>query len=557
MDQLVDEWAAAVGAHRVVYDPFGDQPRDAQIADADLLVSFGADFLETWGSPVDYTWQFSQMHGYREGRRGKFVWVGPHRPLTGLNADEWIAARPGTEIVVAQALAGQVSPAEAAREAQVDEAKLASLVEEFGRGRAVALGPGRALAGSDTRALRAAIAGLNGGGATAPQQGGGAADVTRLVQAMQAGDIDVLLIDASNPVHTLPAGLGFEEALTRVRTRVSFSSMPDDTSKRCNFLLPQHHFLEAWGDYEPRPGVRSLVQPAMRPVFNTKQLGDVLIAITRRLAAEAGAEPPIGVTTYLEFLRESFGLEGEAWRQALRDGGQFDAEPVPAPAGPGVQDPPSEPTEQPELEAGVMSPPDPAAVAGGTAAAAATRRPQPFEGPEDGLHLLVYPSYRFFDGRNADRPWLLELPDPVTKVSWDSWVELHPETAEELGLRQGEVVEVTSEHGTIEAPVYRYPGVRRDTVAIQMGLGHEEFGRYTRERGANPNRLLGPAIDQGTDTFASYGIRVRVSSAGRRHPLYEAGRGYSTTARWHRPSRWPVCGRPTRKDRASSRARTR
>jgi anaerobic selenocysteine-containing dehydrogenase/Fe-S-cluster-containing dehydrogenase component len=523
MDQLVDEWASAVGAHRVVYDPFGDQPRDAQIADADLLVSFGADFLETWGSPVDYTWQFSQMHGYREGRRGKFVWVGPHRPLTGLNADEWIAARPGTEIVVAQALAGQVSPAEAAREAQVDEAKLASLVEEFGRGRAVALGPGRALAGSDTRALRAAIAGLNGGGATAPQQGGGAADVTRLVQAMQAGDIDVLLIDASNPVHTLPAGLGFEEALTRVRTRVSFSSMPDDTSKRCNFLLPQHHFLEAWGDYEPRPGVRSLVQPAMRPVFNTKQLGDVLIAITRRLAAEAGAEPPIGVTTYLEFLRESFGLEGEAWRQALRDGGQFDAEPVPAPAGPGVQDPPSEPTEQPELEAGVMSPPDPAAVAGGTAAAAATRRPQPFEGPEDGLHLLVYPSYRFFDGRNADRPWLLELPDPVTKVSWDSWVELHPETAEELGLRQGEVVEVTSEHGTIEAPVYRYPGVRRDTVAIQMGLGHEEFGRYTRERGANPNRLLGPAIDQGTDTFASYGIRVRVSSAGRRHPLYEAG----------------------------------
>src|SRR5690606_2815895 len=85
MDQLVNDWVAAVGARRVIYDVYADQPRNLDFSQADVLVSFGADFLETWGSPVDYAWQFAQMHSVRDGRRGKFVWIGPHRPLTGVN----------------------------------------------------------------------------------------------------------------------------------------------------------------------------------------------------------------------------------------------------------------------------------------------------------------------------------------------------------------------------------------------------------------------------------------------------------------------------------------
>src|SRR5688572_14527526 len=86
MDALVDEWVAAIGARRVILDTWSDQPRGLDFSNADVLVSFGADFLETWGSPVEYAWQFAQMHSYRNGRRGKFIWIGPHRPLTGLNA---------------------------------------------------------------------------------------------------------------------------------------------------------------------------------------------------------------------------------------------------------------------------------------------------------------------------------------------------------------------------------------------------------------------------------------------------------------------------------------
>ncbi|HEX2191231.1 MAG TPA: molybdopterin dinucleotide binding domain-containing protein, partial [Longimicrobiaceae bacterium] len=163
-----------------------------------------------------------------------------------------------------------------------------------------------------------------------------------------------------------------------------------------------------------------------------------------------------------------------------------------------------------------------------TAVAPATYQPAEFEGVEGAaFHLVVYPSYRFFDGRTANRPWLLELPDPVTKVSWESWVEIHPEAARELGIDQGQYLEVTSPYGSVTAPAYIWPGVRRDTVAIQTGLGHAGFGRFTEGRGVNPNALLGVRTDPATGAFASYGVRVRVTPTGKdsrlRQGLFEGG----------------------------------
>src|SRR6185295_10076465 len=123
--------------------------------------------------------------------------------------------------------------------------------------------------------------------------------------------------------------------------------------------------------------------------------------------------------------------------------------------------------------------PTPAPVAAAPAPAAGASAAPTFEGDANGYALVVYPSYRFYDGRTANRPWLLELPDPVTKVPWDMWVEVHPRTAEKLGVKQGDVLEVKSPHGSIELPAYVWPGVRDDAVAIQMGMGHEGFGRWT------------------------------------------------------------------------------
>ncbi len=520
MATLADEFLRSVGGRRVTWAPLEDAPRDVQFADAGMLVAFGADFLETWGSPVDYAWQFSQMHGYTKGRqRGRFVWVGPHRPLTGLNADQWVAPKPGTEALVALAMSGAVSAADAAAQTGVKQDVLEKLAAEFRERRGIALGPGAAVSGPNAGALRAAVTRLNGGrGGTAA---GSAADVrplVQLVQEMQAGRVQVLLIDAANPVHTLPGGLKFEDALKKVPTVVSFSPFPDDTSRLSHFVLPSHHFLEAWDDYVPRSGVFELVQPVMRPVHNTKQVGDVLLSLAQQLGAGGTA------TTYYDYLRAAWTgrAGGEAWRRALKAGGVFPGAGATGAVLGGVPErdarqadvgtpPPSGDVLTP---APVVAPPVAGAPAPAAPAGAATYQPVVFEGAADGLHLVVYPSYRFFDGRTANRPWLLELPDPVTKVPWDSWVEVNPRAAARLGLQQGDEVEVRSPHGSIRTRVFVYPGVREDTAAIQMGLGHAAFGRWTEGLGANPNRLLGAATDAATGAFAPYGVKVTLHPTG-------------------------------------------
>lgn len=501
MSRLADEFAAAVGARRVSYAPLEDAPRDARFDNADFLVSFGADFLETWGSPVDYAYQFSQMHAYKkDGVRGKFVWVGPHRPLTGINADLWLSCKPGTEAIVADALAS--GDASGAAAAGVDPRKLQTAIEWYRAARApVALGPGAALRSSASNALQAAVARLNRGtGTTAP-----AADmrpVVELIQQINAGQVTAILLDASDPVFTLPGGLKFAEALRKVPVRVSFSSFPDDTSRNCNFILPQSHFLESWDDWQSRDGVLSIVQPAMRPVFNTKQVGDILLAVAQRLSL---ALPSAGAAkTYYDYLTAAWAgrASGNAWRDVLKRGGIFGAAPAAATVATAAAAAPV--AAQPAAPA----PAQPAVAA----AATATNAPV-FEGAGD-YALVVYPSYRFFDGRNANRPWLLELPDPVTKVPWDMWVELHPATAGRLNVVQGDVLEVKSSYGAIRLPAYIWPGVREDTVAIQMGMGHEGFGRWTEGRGANPMKLLGGTVDAATGAFVNYGVKVSLRPTG-------------------------------------------
>ena len=536
LDTLVDQFVAATGAQRVEWAPLEDTPRDLQFADADLLVSFGADFLETWGSPVDYAWQFSQMHGYRNGRRGRFVWVGPHRPLTGLNADLWIQTLPGTEALVAQALTGgdvnAVAQQTGGAEGAAERARaLQTLQQWWGEaGRKVAMGPGAAVQGPNAQALRGAVAALNGRPAPAPAD---ARPMQQLIQRMNAGQVRVILLDGQNPVHTVPGGMKFAEALAKVPVRVSFGTFPDDTARMATHVLPQSHFLERWDDYVPRDGVFELVQPTMRPVFNTRAMGEIILGISAALGLSpttAGAP----ATTWLDYLRAAWaGRAGtaEAWRGALKRGGVFPqtgqgtqarglvplaqapAAAAQAPAGGQAPATAADTTAAPAVAAPVQAPP-PAPVP--APAPAATPRvayqPPRYEGTGE-LHLVVYPSMRFFDGRTGNRPWLLELADPVTKVSWASWVEMHPTTAERLGIEQGDEVEVASPHGAVTTRVYVYPGVVRDTVAIQMGLGQNN-GRWNEGLGVNPVSLLG-SVDPQTGAVNSAGVKVSVTRTGR------------------------------------------
>jgi anaerobic selenocysteine-containing dehydrogenase len=133
--------------------------------------------------------------------------------------------------------------------------------------------------------------------------------------------------------------------------------------------------------------------------------------------------------------------------------------------------------------------------------------------------LYPYPSIAISDGRGANLPWLQETPDPMTTASWGTWVELHPETARSLGVGDNDIVRVSSKFGSLEAPVVVYPGLRPDVVAIPVGQGHTDYGRFAQRRGSNPLALLAPVTDPDTGALAWGATRVRVESTGRRREL--------------------------------------
>jgi anaerobic selenocysteine-containing dehydrogenase len=143
------------------------------------------------------------------------------------------------------------------------------------------------------------------------------------------------------------------------------------------------------------------------------------------------------------------------------------------------------------------------------------------------LHLYLSPFLS--DGRGASLPWLQGVPDPMTTLAWQTWVEIHPSLAQKLGVGYGDIVQVTSPAGQIEVPVYIYRAIRPDTAAIPIGQGHTDEGRYARDRGANPLQLLGAQPGPSGD-LAWAGVRVKLAPTGRHVPLavFESLEGTST-----------------------------
>jgi anaerobic selenocysteine-containing dehydrogenase len=130
------------------------------------------------------------------------------------------------------------------------------------------------------------------------------------------------------------------------------------------------------------------------------------------------------------------------------------------------------------------------------------------------FHFLPYPSNQFLDGSTAHLPWLQEMPDPLTSAMWSSWVEINPATAARLGIAQGDVVDITSQHGTVRTAAFLSPGIAPDVLAMPAGQGHSTFTRYASGRGANPVDLLAPLSVEDLDAVAWSGTRVKIARVG-------------------------------------------
>jgi anaerobic selenocysteine-containing dehydrogenase len=464
-----------------------------------FAISFGADFLGSWNSPVAQSTAYGAMRQGRAGLRGAFVQVESRMTLTGASADEWVPVKPGTEGVLALGLAHVIlagkRPADAGRAGAAIDGWSAGLpdytparVEQItgvaagrverlahtlaDRQPSVAFIGGAPLARTNglfhalaVNALNALLGGVGQPGGMFFTPGILTSEIRNLT-SRELSSAKVLLVDGVNPVFGAPRAWKVREALAAVPFIASFGSFLDDTSSLADLILPDHSFLESWVDSAPESGsieaVSSNAGPVMKPLYSTRATADVLIEVAGKLKA------PVALP----------------WKTA-----EDVAKSVAAPQ-------------------------------------AAARRPQPavsqpaplkfadavFDGDAASypFHFLPYASLQFGDGSSAHLPWLQETPDPLTSGMWSSWVEVNPQTAERLQLAQGDLVDITSSQGTLRAPVMIFPGIAPDIVAMPVGQGHENFTRYASGRGVNPIGILAPTTEPDTGTFAWASTRVKI-----------------------------------------------
>src|SRR5438105_5105500 len=450
---------------------------------ARLVVSIGADFLDSWGAMVPQQLDFAEARADHENAP-RLIYVGPRRSLTGLNADQWIDCKPGSEMAIVRLLSGQTSAQAASQATGVSEAVLDAFAREF-----ASTTPSVVLAGgggADGLEVALAANGLNSRGSvgTTVKPGEGylgfdriasPAELRALVTRMNTGGVSLLMVRGANPAFTLPKAAGFAEAMAKVPFKVSFSSYPDETSELADLILPDHHSLEQWGDAEPVRGTISLQQPAMDPVFDTRATSDVLIAVAKKDPTNAVRYP---TADYRSWLISRFPGGAAALTAALQIGraaGSLGGSTAPRPL-------------------------------------PALHSTAPIEQSGGNMYLVVYPHPFIGDGRGANKPWLQEIPDPVTKICWQTVAEMNPATAERMGLANGDLVTVRTSVGSLTLPVLRYPGIQRDTVAIGTGRGHTHAGRYAKA-GLNPLEIL-PVGEDRAGGVAFVSTKANVTKAG-------------------------------------------
>ena len=478
--------AAAIEANRRSY---GVAWPGLSFQDAKLIISFGADFLDGWGASVP------QQLGFADARAKladapRLVYIGPRRSLTGLNADEWIACSPGSELAIASALAGKGSIDDAAKASGVPAATLQQLATELAAAKPALVLSG--VNGENALDVALAVAAINQASgavgttikpAAALTSFDGIAHTDQLlatVERMRAGQVGIAFVRGTNPAYHVPKAANFADAFAKVGFRVSFSSYPDETTELCNLIIPDLHSLESWGDAEPVKGTIALQQPTMDPVYPNLDkksalpavLGtaDVLIQVSKKAGA---ANQP---ADYRSWLMAAFPGGVQGFANALPKG----------------------------IASGTL------AARTIAAAPAPTPRATSIASTQGEFYLITYPSPLLGDGRGANKPWLQELPDPVTKVCWSSWVEIHPETAQRLGIDRGDILEVKTATGTVRAPAFPYLGIHKDAIAIPLGQGHRPkaqvanfdpkhhdisqvqwgYGRYARGIGVNAFDLI-------------------------------------------------------------------
>ncbi len=477
---------------------------------ATVILGVEADFLGTHISPVEFT------HGWRAGRtlegpppRLSFhAQVESALSLTGSNADRRFRVAPGqvgpfvAHLAARGAARGSTSAPVPADPCPVPLEALDDLVDRLVRARGAAV----VLCGSNDldvqRLVIAVNAAIGAYGATidvkAPsfQRRGDDAALAALIDEMEAGKVAALLVAGCNPVADAADGARLAAALAKVPTRIGLAERADETTARLSVVLPAPHAFESWDDAEPVAGVFSVSQPLIRPFGEPRTLRECLAA----WAGKPAPDPELVRATFAkDVVPRARGTTTPVrlWRQTVREG----------------------------FLALTPRPSETKAYDAAAVASAAPRAKVPAAGR---LALVLGPSVGMLDGRHAQNPWLQELPDPITKLTWGNAASLSPATASALNLSDGDVVRVAAAEGgvSVELPVLVQAGLADGVVAIPLGYGRLGTDRFAGVGPAwieaRPTVRKGEAVGRNASGFLTM-VGGAVAYAGREVTVTRTG----------------------------------
>jgi molybdopterin-containing oxidoreductase family iron-sulfur binding subunit len=421
---------------------------------AELIVGFNADFLGNYLLPVKYA------RDYAKGRKlvgadkmSKHIQFESYMSLTGSNADKRILMKPSEELVILLNLYNKLAAGSEMSQVSVPASPVD--IDELAAELLASKGKSLVLSGTNEIYIQETVNAINklldnyGSTLDYPDvhlRQGNDTTMTLLVDHMDAGEYKAFIAFGVNPAYDYYNPEKFISGLSKCELSVSFSDTMDETARLCNYVCPDNHFLESWNDAEPATNHFSLAQPAINPIFNTRQAQESLLKW-------AGME-----IAFYDFIRAYWEKEifpkqnnilsfDQFWNKSLQDGVVEIADPAL---------PIFDFTAVDLSEAAIAD--------------------------SSGLELALYEKIGIGTGKHANNPWLQELPDPISKAVWDNYVCVAPSYAKEHDLKNEDIVLI---NGMIELPVLVQPGQHPSTVGIAIGYGRTSAGKVADGIGKN------------------------------------------------------------------------
>ncbi len=439
---------------------------DYRFDKADLIVSFSADFLATWLAPVSFAHRYATTRRLSEEKKtmSRHIHFEASMSVTGSNADERIPVKPSAELEIIMELYNEMAaltgnPVFSSPATHYDTKALA---QEILDSKAKAL----IVCGHDNLKAQILINAINhmaesygntlDNRKTLNMGHGNKEAMEQMIEAMENGNAELVMFYKSNPLYNHPEAAKIKAAMANVPVTVSFATAKDETAKACTYILPDNHYLESWGEVMPVWGTHALMQPVMQPIFNTRQFQSSLLAWM-----EEDTDYHKHIMNYSErvlFPRQNqFPDFQQFWMHTLQAGILENDEVLSFNA---------------NLQSGV------------TSDAIAQLKAQTAQASQ--LQFSVMEDVKAADGSYANNPWLQELPDPITKISWDNFAAISPRFAEENNLKDGDRITING----LEVPMIIQPGQAYESISLALGYGREHAGKSADKVGVNAFALL-------------------------------------------------------------------